>query len=340
MKESVFTSLGFYRLNADSSGRIRGISTGLSDRLGFSMEDLKRGGLPMLFPDATLTDLTTADSFHMYRTTMKPATGPSFTAQISGRKTGDIFEYVIEELQTRGFRVETGPIEETAASASLLKRYVSRQLRDRAKSSAKAGFDQIQNEVRTLTFLFADLVSYTSHAEKNTPDEIVEMLNLSIGATSSTVLHWNGHIDKIMGDSIFAVFENPLNAIVTAIEIQKQFNFLNMFRIKNDQDEILLRIGINTGVCIQASIGSPEFMEMTYIGDAVNIASRLEKSAVPGSILVSRATLDPVKDQVFYSRTTELVVKGKELKIEACYVNKVTFLAPNGREVTLDKDEF
>ena len=199
----------------------------------------------------------------------------------------------------------------------------------------------IPNEEREFTFLFADLVSYTSLAERTSPEAILEMLNTSIGAASSIILHNHGFVDKIMGDSIFAVFEDPLNALLSAIEMQKQFNILNLFRLKTGEEEISIRVGIHTGHCILGSIGGDGFWELTFIGDAVNTASRLEKACKPSAILVSEATAHLVGEAAGYVESLELSAKGKSEPLQAHYLNRIQFEGPRGPvTIGLDDDLF
>lgn len=240
------------------------------------------------------------------------------------------FLIMVRELPSLLQSAEAGLFLENAKAHSIVRRYVSEGLREKARDSVRSGFDHIANERKNLTFFFADMVSFTAFSERKTPEEIVEVLNLSIGAASSNILHWNGHVDKLMGDSIFAIFDDPLNAILAGIEMQKQIQLLNLFNIKNDQDEIQVRVGINSGECLRATIGTEDFQEWTAIGDAVNTASRLEKSAAPGTVLVSKETCDPLREKLQIVKEIQIEVKGKTSAIHACYVNRVTFEGDRG----------
>ena len=108
--------------------------------------------------------------------------------------------------------------------------------------------------------------------------------------------------------------------------------------MKSDQAEVSLRIGVHTGECILGSIGSDDFLELTFIGDAVNTASRLERAAEPGSVLVSEATLALIGEHVDVLRSVELSLKGKSEKLQAGFVNRVQFEGPKG-PITLGLDD-
>ncbi|MEQ9364895.1 MAG: adenylate/guanylate cyclase domain-containing protein, partial [Leptospirales bacterium] len=92
------------------------------------------------------------------------------------------------------------------------------------------------------------------------------------------------------------------------------------------------------GDCILGSIGSDDFLQLTFIGDAVNTASRLERAAEPGSILVSAATLRLVRDNVHVIKSVDLNLKGKTKPLSAGFVNSVHFEGPRG-PITLGLDD-
>ncbi|MBI3396463.1 MAG: adenylate/guanylate cyclase domain-containing protein, partial [Spirochaetia bacterium] len=318
----------------------------LLERTGFTSSDLKGGLLVKLISMEFYQDLVIrkrlVSEFQNYRAYLRTQNNEKILVQVSGVETDQGWDIMMQELLLpQGLEIAVGPFVENVKSSQLLRRYVSKQTVARVQSAVRQGLDSVPDEERDMTFLFADLVAFTSLSERTEPAEIIEMLNLSIGATSTTVLHCNGFVDKIMGDSIFAVFEKTENAIQAAIEIQKQFSLLNLFRIKNGQDEVLLRVGINSGKALMASIGSQEFFELTFIGDAVNTASRLEKACMPGSILVSASAIEPLGDSVHVVETVEINVKGKKDLLKASYVNRIAVDGPRGRmELALDEGFF
>lgn len=345
-----FKNLDYSVLVVGLDGKIKLISTRFLERLGYSIEQVRKMPLQDVISEPLYREIfengvAVREPFKNYLTLIGTAGDHQVPFQISGcleedRENGE--KNLCFLLQELSFEVEPdfsgGFFEERVKTLHVLQKYVTKQLFDRAMHSVRTGIDYIPAENRVLTFLFADLVAFTMHAEKISPEEVVEMLNLSIGATSATILHSGGYVDKIMGDSIFAVFEKPENAVIAAIEIQKQFNLLNFFRIKDGLDEVLLRIGIHTGESMWASIGSQDFMEQTFIGDAVNTASRLENSAIPGSILVSSTTVEPIRDKLQLLEKVELTVKGKEEKLIAYYVNRINF-ERRGQQASLGLDD-
>ncbi|MBX7059548.1 MAG: adenylate/guanylate cyclase domain-containing protein [Leptospirales bacterium] len=345
----LLNALDSYPVQVSSDLRLRMIPAKLLRRLGLAPEQVRNQSPARVFSIEAFQDLFVRRAlwrrpFKNYRAFLRGAGGERVLCQVSGLSAREEprFRMLIQEIPLpSGLKVDVGEYEASVRANRILQPYISRHLRTRATSAARAGLDAIPDEQRDFTFLFADLVSYTSIAERSSPAEVVDLLNLSIGATTATIVHSGGFVDKIMGDSIFAVFSNSQDALVAAIEIQKQFNILNLFRVQQGQHEINLRIGVHSGACLLATLGSDQFRELTFIGDAVNVAARLEHAALPGTVLASRSTIEPIQDRVEVSREEELNIRGKTLPLRACYINRLTFDGPRGRiTIGFDDDPF
>jgi len=327
----------------DNEGRCLAITPGLIQILGLDKENIAGLRPEELFEGMALQDLFSADApttFQSYRAYLRTPSGKLLFSNISGTRSTKTIRLVLQIIDLPDdLMIDSGSFLDNVRAFQLVRRYVSPQIMGGIQEAVRQGRETIANESKVLTYLFADLVSFTSLAEDSDPDEIVNLLNLSIGSNSATILHWGGYIDKIMGDSIFAVFEEPLNAIIAAVEIQKQFNILNFFRLKDGENAIELRIGIHTGPSTVASIGTLEFMELTYIGDAVNTASRLEKAAEPGMILISNSTADLVFSHLELGKAVEVKVKGKKEPLAGHYVVRVRFQRRDGKEISIGLDD-
>jgi class 3 adenylate cyclase len=138
----------------------------------------------------------------------------------------------------------------------------------------------VQGEVRTCTILVTDIASYTTLAEEVGPRKVVRLLNEYFSVLVAIIQHHRGVVNKFVGDSVFAIFNVPLddpdpaaNAIRAALEIQA----VTASRTFNGGRRLGTRIGINTGVVLAGNIGSTERLEYTVIGDVVNVAARLEQ---------------------------------------------------------------
>ena len=197
---------------------------------------------------------------------------------------------------------------------------------------------RLGGERKNMTFFFMDIVGFTPISEhyKNNddPEGLVELVNNFLDRTSNIILKHNGTIDKYMGDCIMAFWNAPLDnkyhaemACLSAIEIEQELEIIqNEFKRKN-LPSINVGIGINTGDCIVGNMGSVSRFDYSVIGDAVNLAARLEALAGRNKyknnrILVSQDTVDSIrengysqKDFLFKSLDT-IKVKGKKEKIK------------------------
>jgi adenylate cyclase len=160
---------------------------------------------------------------------------------------------------------------------------------------------------------------FTPLAERLSPEEVVATLNefysLMIDATFAN----DGTLDKFLGDAVMAIFGAPvphpdhcMRAIRTALRMQTQIAELSNQRLAQGKDPIMIGIGVSAGEAVAGSVGTESRMEYTVIGDRVNLAARLEANALPGQILISKATYDRVADQVEARSLGSVRVKGKE----------------------------
>src|SRR5262249_7765169 len=149
-----------------------------------------------------------------------------------------------------------------------------------------------------VTMLFADIRGFTTLSERKTPKEIVTLLNVYFERAATEIFRNNGALDKFIGDGIMALFgapkpseEDPINAVKTAIGLQRVVEELNHELAAQGADyEMKIGVGINTGDVIAGYIGSQLRTDYTVIGDAVNLAARLESNAKGGEILIGAET--------------------------------------------------
>jgi adenylate cyclase len=152
------------------------------------------------------------------------------------------------------------------------------------------------------TVLFMDIVAFTTKVEHMNPVEIGMFLNNFFTEMTEIIFKYNGTLDKYIGDCIMAVFGVPFEvsthaelAIQAALDMTAQLDKMNKSLTK--EDKIKIRIGINSGKLVAGDFGSPQRLDYTVIGNAVNIASRLESSvAGVNDIVISEAVYDLTKD--------------------------------------------
>jgi class 3 adenylate cyclase len=163
---------------------------------------------------------------------------------------------------------------------------------------------------RLVTILFADLVDFTAKAEQLGTDRTARLLNQWMHMATDVVFAENGTIDKFMGDCVMVLFGAPLDLTPEAQVKRAVACAHNLVRAMEEQNEIWLRdfevsfelrVGINQGEAIVGSFGSEKRSDYTVIGDAVNLASRIENMAVPGQILLSQSAVRYLPDHAVRS---------------------------------------
>jgi adenylate cyclase len=146
---------------------------------------------------------------------------------------------------------------------------------------------------QVVTILFMDFCNSTELAQSFTPDQLLQLLNDYFAELATCVFENGGYMDKIMGDGFMALFnvpsalpEHATMAVRAALQMRRQL--INKNRLH--EVPMNIRVGIHTGEAVVGNIGTPRLMNYTAIGDAVNLAKRLEESSEPGQILLSAAT--------------------------------------------------
>ena len=171
-----------------------------------------------------------------------------------------------------------------------------------------------------LTAFFSDVAGFTTISEKLTPHELVELLNEYLTAMTDIVLDHLGLLDKYEGDAIMAVFGAPIHspdhaaeACYTALEMQTKLCELREKWKAEGKPELTARIGLNTGPMIVGNMGSKKRFDYTVMGDAVNLASRLEgvNKQYSTDIMISEFTLEQCKEDVVVREIDLIRVKGK-----------------------------
>lgn len=156
---------------------------------------------------------------------------------------------------------------------------------------------RLGGERREVTVLFSDVVGFTRLSESLPPETVVALLNELFTFATEIIHKRGGIIDKFIGDSVMAVWGTPEShpddarqAVEAAMELRRWVETGNRRWKQKWGVEVQLAMGLHTGTVVAGNLGSEKRMEYTVIGDAVNVAARLESMAQPGQILVSAAT--------------------------------------------------
>jgi len=197
---------------------------------------------------------------------------------------------------------------------------------------------KLGGERKEMTFLFMDIVGFTPISEhyKNNddPEGLVELVNEFLDKMTKIILANGGTIDKYMGDCIMAFWNAPLPcpnhaemAVKSAIEIEEEINELKQEYEERALPDINVGTGVNTGTCIVGNMGSESRFDYSVIGDAVNLAARLEATAGRAEYLdyktiISRDTYLQLPSGYVSHEIGTIKVKGKEEPITIYYPKK------------------
>jgi class 3 adenylate cyclase len=242
--------------------------------------------------------------------------------------TGDELEALAIAMTgaARALGASEAQLVEEAAIRADLGRYLPRQLVDRIVRREQSL--ELGGHRRTVTVLFADVASFTTLTESYPPDVVVTILNQLFTILSEIVFRHDGTVDKYIGDCIMAFWNAPddqpdhaARALAAASDMLRWLEIGNEAWQANHGITIRLAIGVNTGEVVVGNFGSAHRMTYTCIGDAVNVAARLEGIARPQQILVSRATHDAAPTAVEYRAVGAQKLSGRIDPIEVFEVS-------------------
>ena len=183
-----------------------------------------------------------------------------------------------------------------------------------------AGKVSLGGESLDVSVLFTDIRGFTTISEKMDPQQLVALLNEYFTEMVSIVMQEDGVVDKYIGDAIMAVFGAPVpkpgdavHAVRAAVRMRHALQVLNRSLEARGLPVLKTGIGIHTGPVVAGNIGSEQRMEYTVIGDAVNLASRLETSTkeLGVEVLVSEQTYELTKHAIDARPVREITVKGR-----------------------------
>lgn len=213
---------------------------------------------------------------------------------------GMLFNYATEGRQKRFIR-------------SVFKQYLSEDVIARLVADPKRL--TLGGEQKTLSIFFSDLRGFTGISEKLTPQDLTSLLNKYLSAMTDIIQAEKGTLDKYQGDAIIAFWNAPLEqpdharrAVRAALLCQARLDDMRESLAREYGVELFMRIGVNTGVVVVGNMGSYSRFNYTILGDAANLASRLEgaNKQLGTSVLISDAT----REELLRSSAAEIVTRG------------------------------
>ncbi|MBI5649294.1 MAG: GAF domain-containing protein [Chloroflexi bacterium] len=206
------------------------------------------------------------------------------------------------------------------ATREMFRRYVAPAVVDRLPANP----DQLAlgGQRQQITILFADIRGFTHFSESLAPEKLVDILNDYLSLAADAILRAEGTLDKFMGDAVMAIFNAPLaqsdhaHRAARAARAMRHAVARLHARVPTEL-RLQYGIGIHTGDAVVGNIGTQQQMNYTAIGDAVNVAKRLQENAAGGQIILSGATYAQVRDHAQAIPLPALRVKGRDAAVEA-----------------------
>ena len=233
------------------------------------------------------------------------------------------FDYRIEAHKShdevgelvRSFNTMAEELEKKEQLQGAFNRYVSSEVADEILRDPER--IRLGGEKRNITVFFADIRDFTSHSSRMSPEMTVELLNAYFTLITKIVFHFNGTIDKFIGDAVMGVFGSPIRTrnhmeqgLKAVIAIKEAIGRVNVTRQSAGLVPFRIGIWLDSGKVIVGNMGSSVRMEYTAVGTAVNFASRLSDAAGPDEIMVSSELYEAAKENLEVRGPHEVAIKG------------------------------
>src|SRR5438105_1565650 len=180
------------------------------------------------------------------------------------------------------------------------------------------------SEGRQSTVLFADIAGSTAIAERMDPEDWTVIVGQAFALMNRTIEQYDGAIARLMGDGVLAFFgapvaheDDPERAVRCGLDMVRAIQELAAAKGAASAAELRVRVGVNTGPVVVGVVGTDTASEYTAMGDAVNVAARMQAAARPGSVLITAATYRFVSPLVEAVDVGQLELKGKTEAVQA-----------------------
>ena len=239
------------------------------------------------------------------------------------RAPGEFPQNTIDLLQTFGAHSVLA-IQNARRSAAFeaLSGQLAKYLAPQVYNSIFSGRQEVRitSQRKKLTVFFSDIAGFTETTDRMESEELTQLLNHYLTEMSKIASEYGATVDKYVGDGIVMFFGDPetrgvkedaLACVKMAIAMQRRMAELaGLWQDSGIQTPLQCRIGIHTDYCTVGNFGSPDRMDYTMIGGAVNLTARLEQEAPPGSILISYGTYAHVRDEIHCEEHGSIRVRG------------------------------
>ena len=224
---------------------------------------------------------------------------------------------------TAGWEDEAPTVEDVAKR---LRRLVPKAFADRLLATG----GETQGERRVVTILFCDITGSTAIAEELDPEDVMEIMDRALDVLIEPIYRYEGTLARLMGDAVLAFFgapiaheDDPERACRAALDIVNGARgYAEDLELERGIRGFNVRVGINTGLVVVGEVGSDLRIEYTAMGDAINLASRMEQHAPPGGILITHDTYRHVRGVFDVAPQEPLTVKGKRDPVRTYLVER------------------
>ena len=221
-------------------------------------------------------------------------------------------------VQAKAVQDGVGP----QSNGDQLRQYITEEMRSKLEAARDSG--DMVGERRIVTMMFCDVKGSTAAAEQLDPEEWSEIINGAFEHMIKPVYTYEGTVARLMGDGILAFFgaplaheDDPQRAVLAGLDIVAGIAPYRE-QIKNSWGiDLNVRVGINTGLVVVGAVGSDLRMEYTALGDAINLAARMEETAQPGTVQIAQDTHKHVVKLFEFESLGDIEVKGKSEPVQA-----------------------
>ncbi len=241
---------------------------------------------------------------------------PPLFGLVATSSFGIIFEYTLEQLERRRYR-------------NILNRYVSKNVAKVILSDQRSLEESMRGVKKPVTILFSDIRSFTTWTEQSDPDKLVAQLNEYFEEMVDIIQEKNsGTLQKFIGDAIMAAWGDThtagvdvdaRRAVTAALAMRPALVKLNKgWKVNPDRRVLATGIGVNHGPVVNGNVGAKERMELTVLGDGVNLAARLESATKQfhTDILIGEEVEKLTRQHFVYRMVDLMTVKGKTKPVE------------------------
>jgi len=201
---------------------------------------------------------------------------------------------------------------------------------------------RVAGERRIVTILFFDIVDSTGMAESLDPEDVLEVMNGAFEVLVEPIYRYEGTLARLMGDGVLSFFgapiaheDDPIRACHAALGIvERAREYANLLKRVRAIDNFGVRVGINTGLVVVGEVGADLRVEYTAMGNAVNLAARMESAAAPSTILIADNTYGLVKTVFGTEDLGHIQVKGKTDPVHVYRLIRQKSTSPSAKSIS------